>query len=585
MYKKVSILHLAVILGSIAAFAAPPGDQSQWHLVFSDEFEGASVDEEKWNIRTYENYWGNKLRPGRVKVRDGKLVISNVGGEGGWIDTEDKFTMTYGYIEARTRVSSAQNKRNVWPCFWLKRGFPPGEWKPEYDIAEYIGQTYPNVADYVSQAAHFDNDDGNRCDDHANTGVKKEDWGVFGVLIEEGERAKYYTNDQLKLTANCDPQTTPTIAILHALTDGGSAPWPDFEVDWIRAWVRGPGCDQNDNQAPDAPANLQLVSASMSSVKLSWDEASDNNGVAYYLLYNGETLIDSAPGNVTEYTFGKLSPNTSYSFTLKARDCVPNISAPSNQLAVTTPALTFAATPLKVNVGGDAKGEYLADKEYESPYCDYGYVDGGGLYEGDGGMSSGNNDIYGTLRSGETISYKVFSGPGTFTVKLLFAEFWRNAGERVFEIDINGETASFDVVAEAGGEAKPAEYEQTVTVTDNMITITLNNTQGDGGNPILSGIEVSSIASAVAASRKSALAHVARVHLRTNALLLSDGRAGDAITVTGANGTLLYRTALTIDTRHCLLPRAACWGYVVVQQIRNGRLIASTSGALIATQH
>lgn len=580
MIRKITILTICVMLARSAVLAAPPGNTAEWQLVFSDEFEGTSVDESKWNIRTYESYWGNRLRPGRVKVQDGKLVISNVGGEGGWIDTEDKFTMTYGYIEARTRVSSATNKRNVWPCFWLKRGFPPGEWKPEYDIAEYIGQTYPNVADHVSQAAHFDNNDGNRCDDHTNTGVKKEDWGVFGVLIDEGEPARYYTNGELKLTASCDPQTTPTIAILHALTDGGSSPWPDFEVDWIRAWVRGAPCDENDTQGPTAPANLELASSTMSTVSLRWEASTDNNGVSYYVLYDGTTVLDSAPGNVTEYTFGNLSPSTDYLLTLKARDCVPNFSPASNLVTVTTPALTFATMPLKINVGGEAAGEYLADKGYQAPYGDYGYVDGGGTYVGDEPMQSGDDDVYGTLRSDETLSYKIFSGPGTFTVTLLFAEFWRNPGERVFQIDVNGEQADFDVAGEAGGEALPAAFRTTVAAQDNMITITLTNTRGERGNPILSGIEVAADGGSTVAHRRASRTVSPSLHLRNNALLLSHGKTGDLITVTGVNGQRLWSTRLPYATRHFALPEGCAWGYVVVRQVRGGRAIAATSGIL-----
>lgn len=233
--RMTGTLLCAVGLLTATAFGRPSGYNK---LVFSEEFEGSGIDESKWNIRSYDSYWGNRLNPGRVKVENGILVISNVGGEGGWIDTEDKFPMHYGYVEARCRLSSTQNQEYVWPCFWLKEGFPPGAWKPEYDIAEYYSKDGDRRSD-VTQASHFDAPGGGRCDDHHQTGHPRAEWGVFGVLIEPGENPVYYLNGSPGYTTKCGDPDEETIIILHALTSGGSAPWPDFLVDYVRVYEQG----------------------------------------------------------------------------------------------------------------------------------------------------------------------------------------------------------------------------------------------------------------------------------------------------------------------------------------------------------
>ncbi|MCR2806561.1 fibronectin type III domain-containing protein [Paenibacillus soyae] len=92
-----------------------------------------------------------------------------------------------------------------------------------------------------------------------------------------------------------------------------------------------------DSQAPTAPTGLTSPSKTSSSVSLSWTASTDNVGVTGYEIYRGGTLAGSTTG-ATSFNVTGLSPSTTYSFTVKARDAAGNVSAASSALSVTTNA-------------------------------------------------------------------------------------------------------------------------------------------------------------------------------------------------------------------------------------------------------
>jgi chitodextrinase len=94
-----------------------------------------------------------------------------------------------------------------------------------------------------------------------------------------------------------------------------------------------------DTQAPTAPTNLSAPTKSNVTVNLSWSASTDNVGVYGYEVYRGGTLIGTTTGaNATTFTVTGLTPSTTYSFTVKAKDAAGNVSAASNTLNVTTDA-------------------------------------------------------------------------------------------------------------------------------------------------------------------------------------------------------------------------------------------------------
>lgn len=132
------------------------GDTSLWTEAFEDDFDGESLDDEKWQADRggeddgidprqpfnldLEAAW---FSPDNVTVADGQLHLTvrpeaaTVAGRtyplsSGMVQTGRRFLVEQGsYVEARIQVPRCDG---CWPAFWL---VPPGTWPPEIDIMEW----------------------------------------------------------------------------------------------------------------------------------------------------------------------------------------------------------------------------------------------------------------------------------------------------------------------------------------------------------------------------------------------------------------------------------------------------------------
>lgn len=93
------------------------------------------------------------------------------------------------------------------------------------------------------------------------------------------------------------------------------------------------GSGTPDTVAPTAPT-LAASGTTSTSTNLSWSGATDNVGVTGYDVYMGASLIGSTAS--TTYTVTNLTPSTTYSFSVKAKDAAGNASSSSNTVNVTT---------------------------------------------------------------------------------------------------------------------------------------------------------------------------------------------------------------------------------------------------------
>ncbi|KAH7701143.1 hypothetical protein AAVH_31727 [Aphelenchoides avenae] len=148
---------LGFVVGLLAFGVCPSLGQQ---LIFQDEFDGGSLDTSKWNIEQgylnvnneQENY-----QPGNVQVQNGNLVITarreQVGNQrytSGRINTQNKFSFTFGRAEARIKLPKVQG---MWPAFWmLGNSISQAGWPKcgEIDIMEQI-----NTEDRVFGTLHW----------------------------------------------------------------------------------------------------------------------------------------------------------------------------------------------------------------------------------------------------------------------------------------------------------------------------------------------------------------------------------------------------------------------------------------------
>ncbi|MGW2788812.1 glycosyl hydrolase family 18 protein [Streptomyces sp. NPDC001251] len=103
----------------------------------------------------------------------------------------------------------------------------------------------------------------------------------------------------------------------------------------------------SDPVPPGAPGDPRATAKTSTSVTLAWGAATDNIGVVAYDVYRDGALATTVAAPATTATVPGLTPSTTYSFTVRARDAADNASAPSAALAVTTDDLVGQGTYLK----------------------------------------------------------------------------------------------------------------------------------------------------------------------------------------------------------------------------------------------
>ncbi len=96
------------------------------------------------------------------------------------------------------------------------------------------------------------------------------------------------------------------------------------------------GMSCGDAEPPTAPTNLSSPSQAARSIDLTWSPSTDNAGVTGYIIYRGGVAVGTSA--TTSFTDSGLSPETTYVYTVVARDAAGNFSDPSNALSVATQA-------------------------------------------------------------------------------------------------------------------------------------------------------------------------------------------------------------------------------------------------------
>ena len=202
-----SIFTLPIDNAKSAGSPYPPTD-SEYEKVWSDEFNGDSLDTNVWS--PYTGGWNASEVQGcytesaeNINVSGGSLnliglykpgVTCNKGKNkdftSGFIETRDKKTWTYGYFEARIKMP---NNKSTWPAFWMspneKRYGDGWPMNGEIDIVETKGSDL----DYAAADAHWGKSTTNKM--HKNSHKtdlpagfsNTTDWHTYGVKWTEGK--------------------------------------------------------------------------------------------------------------------------------------------------------------------------------------------------------------------------------------------------------------------------------------------------------------------------------------------------------------------------------------------------------------
>ncbi|MCR2806294.1 fibronectin type III domain-containing protein [Paenibacillus soyae] len=97
-----------------------------------------------------------------------------------------------------------------------------------------------------------------------------------------------------------------------------------------------------DAEAPTWAQGSALTASSVStgSLTLTWPAAADNTGVTGYTIYNGAAEVAEVAGDVRSRQVTGLAPNTTYTFSVQARDAAGNLSSDGPTVRVTTQAVS-----------------------------------------------------------------------------------------------------------------------------------------------------------------------------------------------------------------------------------------------------
>lgn len=297
----VSPLRSSVALASGLNQSTTPGPNGQnaadWAVSFSDEFNGTSLDTNKWRL-DYWNGGNGELQEyvndnsrnnyivgnGMLRIVARKESYNGKSYTSGAITTQERFFQKQGFFEIRAKMPVG---KGLWPAFWLMPN--PSGWPPELDILEYLGHQKTTA----HMTVHYKNSSGsNSSDGSYYTGPDfSADWHTFGLKWDSTSLVWYIDGVERKRVTDSIKIPTVSMFILANMAVGGSWPGnPDsstvfpayYDIDYIRVWKRSSGTAPTATPVPTkaptaapttapttAPSGNQISNASFEDQSLS----------------------------------------------------------------------------------------------------------------------------------------------------------------------------------------------------------------------------------------------------------------------------------------------------------------------------
>ncbi len=197
-----------------------------YQLVWSDEFEGTSLNTNVWNIETGGNGWGNQEkqfytgRTENLRVENGNLVIEALretyqsnNYTSARITTQNKKAFKYGKIEARISLPKG---KGTWPAFWmLGSNVSTARWPlcGEIDIMEHVG-SQPTGIVHAVHTAEKNGSKGNNWSFKKTVGTVEGEFHTYAIEWEEraneGDDNISFYIDGIKSATIWEPHVNPT---------------------------------------------------------------------------------------------------------------------------------------------------------------------------------------------------------------------------------------------------------------------------------------------------------------------------------------------------------------------------------------
>jgi len=162
------------------------------------------------------------------------------------------------------------------------------------------------------------------------------------------------SSDDIGVTSYVVRRDGTAIATLSAttldVTDDGLVPSTGYDYKVVARDASGHATPSNtvsvstppapDTTPPEVPPNLTALALDANTVSLQWEDATDDQGVVDYTVDRDGISL----GVVTEtaFTDATAAPESTYVYTVRARDAASNLSDPAS-VEISTPAMTLAA--------------------------------------------------------------------------------------------------------------------------------------------------------------------------------------------------------------------------------------------------
>jgi hypothetical protein len=204
----------------------PFGMGGPWKLVFSESFDGSSLNRKVWNAHggwTNQNGVSDSL--GNVAIRNGRAILTLASGSSGAELGTLHFSLRVGdFAQARIKFAGAGNTIYNWPAFWASGpDWPQGG---ENDIAEGFGALTINYHS-PSLVEH--------------SGTIPGDWAghfhTYGIYRGRGYSSVYWDGKLIRTYRTDDDGQPETLLLtLGAGNQIRTGPTGAMIVDYVRAW-------------------------------------------------------------------------------------------------------------------------------------------------------------------------------------------------------------------------------------------------------------------------------------------------------------------------------------------------------------